>query len=604
MRGFSPSILTRSLVLALVATPLFADRPPLAGPELQLLRDAQDQRVQIASEKLHAQRSELGLDAAHAFQFRTAHTDEFGETHARFKQTYLGVPVWEGEVITHLNASGQYREPTLHTFPHIFLSVDPALSATEALAATHADLRPKGPYAIEPTAELVVLSEAVPALRPGARAKNLETAKASEIEQQVLRYTLAWHVHTELENGTEETRHVDYMVNAHTGALLKQWDTLHTGKPGGGGGGTTAPATGTGTSQWYGPVQLNTVLGGTTYQLSDTTRPGSGANSTYNLNNKTSGTGTLYTDSDNAWGNGLWYSGTSISTTSPTGQTAAVDAHRGLQATWDFYKNVFKRTGIDDKGKAAYSRVHYSRNYDNAFWSDSCFCMTYGDGNSTGSHGEADLDTVGHEVSHGVCAAEANLTYSGESGGLNEASSDILGTMVEFWVLGGGGSSIPDSGSITVGTQVISANYKLFENSWNHFDSLGISQGLRWMHRPYKDGMSPDFWSSTLGKLDVHYSSGVANHFFYLLAHGNSADPATYPDDPSPMTNDVTSIKGIGNDKAARIWYRALTVYMGQGTDYQGARTATLQSAADLFGGTTSTEYATVNKAWLAVNVR
>ena len=43
------------------------------------------------------------------------------------------------------------------------------------------------------------------------------------------------------------------------------------------------------------------------------------------------------------------------------------------------------------------------------------------------------LDVAGHEMTHGVTSRTANLTYSGESGGLNEATSDIFGTMVEFY---------------------------------------------------------------------------------------------------------------------------------------------------------------------------
>jgi Zn-dependent metalloprotease len=122
------------------------------------------------------------------------------------------------------------------------------------------------------------------------------------------------------------------------------------------------------------------------------------------------------------------------------------------------------------------------------------------------------------------------------------------------------------------------------------------------MHKPSRDGASPDFWSSTLGSLDVHYSSGVANHFFFLLAHGSQID-ALSENEQSPMTNGVTGITGIGNDKAARIWYRALTTYMTSATKYAGARAATLSAAADLYGAT-STEYATVALAWKAVNVQ
>jgi len=598
VRSPLPYLLTRALALGLVALPLAAGHP--------VSRDAQDPLVQAAHGYLHGRRADLGMDHRTTFVYRKGRTDEVGETHARFHQHYQGVRVWQGDAITHTDAKGAHKAPTLAVFSHIDINTNPSIQASEALATAHGDLMPKGPYANDPTAELVVLPHTYRALKAGAKAASLEHAKASEIEDRVLEYQLAWHVHTELENGPEETKHVDYLISAHSGAILKSWNTLHTAKPGGGGTTTTKPAVGTGTSQWYGPVTLNTVgvyaSGATTpssYQLTDTTRPASGGNSTYDLAGRTSGTGTIYSDANNAWGNGIWYGSGSYTTTSETGQTAAVDAHRGLQATWDFYKTVFGRNGINNAGKAAYSRVHYSRNYDNAFWSDSCFCMTYGDGNSTGSHGEADLDTVGHEVSHGVCATEANLTYSGESGGLNEASSDILGTMVEFWVLGGAsGSTIPNAAGSATTNGGKYANYKLFENSWAHSYP---NDALRWMHKPSRDGASPDAWSSTLGSLDVHYSSGVANHFFFLLAHGPSIDTLTGPE-ASPVVAGTTAPTPIGNDKAARIWYKALCDHMTSSTNYAGARKATLDAAALLYGSG-SPEYNAVAAAWTCVGV-
>ncbi|WP_448957298.1 M4 family metallopeptidase, partial [Klebsiella michiganensis] len=88
-------------------------------------------------------------------------------------------------------------------------------------------------------------------------------------------------------------------------------------------------------------------------------------------------------------------------------------------------------SGIRGDGQGAYSRVHYGNNYVNAFWDDSCFCMTYGDG-SGNSNPLTSLDVAAHEMSHGVTSATADLVYSGESGGLNEATSDIFATAVEF----------------------------------------------------------------------------------------------------------------------------------------------------------------------------
>ena len=133
-------------------------------------------------------------------------------------------------------------------------------------------------------------------------------------------------------------------------------------------------------------------------------------------------TGTLFTDADNAWGTG----------SNSNRQTAAVDADFGVGATWDFYKNTFGRNGIKNDGKGARSLVHVGTNWVNASWSDTCFCMRYGDGDGVSYGPLVSLDVAGHEMTHGVTSATAGLAYRRESGGLNESTSDVMGTMVEF----------------------------------------------------------------------------------------------------------------------------------------------------------------------------
>ena len=99
----------------------------------------------------------------------------------------------------------------------------------------------------------------------------------------------------------------------------------------------------------------------------------------------------------------------------------------------------------------------------------------------------------------------------------------------------------------------------------------------------------------------MHYSSGVGNHFFYLLAEGSGAKTIGGVAHNSPTCNGST-VTGIGRDAAGRIWYRALTVYMTSSTNYAGARTATLNAARDLYGAG-STQYNAVAAAWSAVSV-
>ncbi len=547
----------------------------LAAPALLGARP--DGLASEAQRHLDARVYDLGLNRDHSFALKNAFEEPSGEAHVRMRQFYKGVRVMGGEAIVHMTG-GRVYDRTDALVRGLSLNVTPALGRAEALAAADRVLAPKGAYTVAPTAELVIAqvdSEVV--TRGGSRT--------------VTRPVLAYHVHTELENA-QETRHTDFLVDARTGAVLESWNTLH-----------TAGASGTGNSQYSGTVALatNSATGG--YELRDMTRGTGGtfgANVVTNLNHATSGNGTLYTDADNTWGDGANYVEGS-STTAANGETAAVDAAYGVQQTWDYYKNVFGRNGIDGAGTATYSRVHYSNSYDNAFWSDSCFCMTYGDGSSFQTL--TSIDVAGHEMSHGVCARTANLTYRGESGGLNEANSDIMGTMVEFMGHGGGTTTIPNYTAIggtisTVGGVVPAANYLIGEQ----LETASFKHPLRWMYKPSLDGKSPDAWSKSLGRLDVHYSSGVANHFYFLLAHGSQID-AFSGNLQSPMANGVTSVTGVGNDKAARIWYRALTVYMTSSTNYASARTATLNAAKDLYGAT-SAEYTAVNTAWLAVNVK
>ncbi|MFE6840501.1 M4 family metallopeptidase, partial [Streptomyces sp. NPDC057705] len=320
-------------------------------------------------------------------------------------------------------------------------------------------------------------------------------------------------------------------------------------------------------SQYSGSVTLDTTQSGASYSLTDGIR---GGHKTYDLNGGTTGTGSLFTDADDKWGDGL-----------PSNrQTAAADAHYGAAVTWDFYKSELGRNGIAGDGKAAYSRVHYGNAYVNAFWSDACFCMTYGDG-AANQKPLTSLDVAGHEMSHGLTAATAKLNYSRESGGLNEATSDILGTSVEFFA-----NNPADVGDYLIGEKI---------------DIRGNGTPLRYMDKPSKDGASADYWSKTVGRLDVHNSSGVANHFFYLLSEGSGAKTVNGVSYNSP-TYDGSTVTGIGRTKAYKIWYKALSTYMTSTTNYAGARTATLQATADLYGST-SAEYQQVAAAWKAVNV-
>ncbi|MFG2818052.1 M4 family metallopeptidase [Kitasatospora sp. NPDC048365] len=496
----------------------------------------------LAGTQIPAAAKALGLSGQEQLVVKDAIVDADGSRHLRYERTLGGLPVLGGDLVVHQDAKGNVKG----TDRAVKGTVAPA-SLTPKLTADQAVAKASGAVA----ATVGVAKDADEAALTSvtkAGSAQLVVWAASGAPRLAYRTT----VEGMRADGTPSSQLI--VTDAASGEVLSTHEQVQT-------------AAGTGNGVFVGNVPLTTTLSGSTYQLKDATR---GGQYTTNLANKTSGKGTLYTDADNAWGTGA------VS----NGQSAAVDAQYGAAATWDFYKNTFGRAGIRGDGVGAYSRVHYGRNYVNAFWDDSCFCMTYGDGASN-THPLTELDVAGHEMSHGVTANTAGLNYSGESGGLNEATSDIFGTMVEFY------ANLPkDNPDYLIG-ELININ--------------GDGTPLRYMDKPSKDGGSADYWSSTVGSKDVHYSSGVANHFFYLLAEGSGAKTINGVSYNSPTSNGST-LTGIGRDKAAQVWYRALSVYMTSTTNYAGARTATLNAAKDLYGAG-STEYNAVAAAWSGVNV-
>ncbi|MFI6150719.1 M4 family metallopeptidase [Streptomyces sp. NPDC051109] len=499
----------------------------------------------------------LSLGAEEQLVVKDVIKDADGTVHTRYERTYAGLPVLGGDLVVHRAADGAVKAVT---------------KATEADIKV-ASLNPK----LNPTA---ATSAAVQA----AEAANTTGAATGDAPRKVIwaadgKPVLAYETFvTGIQRDGVTPSRLRVVTDANTGQKLYEAQLITdiadgiTAKSGSGAAqpsGASAAAAGTGVSQYSGTVSLNTTTSSKGYNLVDSVRGGS---STVDLKHRTGGTGTVFSDADNAWGNG-----------SPANnQTAAVDAAYGAAQTWDFYKNVLHRNGIKNDGRAPVSRVHYGNAYQNAFWDDQSFTITYGDGASN-QHPLTQLDVAGHEFSHGVTSATANLQYSGESGGLNEATSDIFGTAVEW-----NANNAQDRGDYLLGEKI---------------DIFGNGKPLRYQDQPSKDGRgSADYWSAGVGNLDVHYSSGVANHFFYLLSEGSGAKDVNGVHYDSP-TVDGSTVTGIGREKAVQIWYKALTAYFTSTTDYHGAREGTLKAAADLYGAN-SAEVKAVSAAWAGVNVK
>lgn len=332
-------------------------------------------------------------------------------------------------------------------------------------------------------------------------------------------------------------------VDAQTGKILFENHRIHN---------IDAPSSGT--TLYNGTRNFTADYTGSTYRLRQTSS-GNGIE-TYSLNN-----GTNYTSATDI----------TSSTNSFTSDPTANQAHWGAEQTYNFYKSKLGRNSYDNAGAVIKSYVHYSTNYPNAFWDGTR--MTYGDGDATYRPLVA-IDICGHEITHAVTEKSANLVYSNESGALNESFSDIFGETIENFVKG--------------------------TNDWLMSCDIGVSGcgAFRSMLNPnvYSD---PDtykgsFWYTGTGDNGgVHINSGVQNKWFYILVNGEIG------------TNDLGnaySVAGIGIDKASKIAYRNLTVYLSSSSVYADARIGAIQAAIDLFGAGSPEVIATTN-AWYAVGV-
>ena len=493
------------------------------------------------------------------FEVRDVIVDPDGTEHVRFDRFYAGLPVIGGDVVVH-SSKGQLKQASVTQLAPINLAGTIGKVGNRSVIRNAPDIG-------------------------NARVKRIATARFNSDVRRVddaelvvfardVTPTLAYAVRVYGKSNDVHGDAVLYYVDARTGAVLDAQDLIK-----------TAAATGTGRSLYYGNLTLTTDQTGTNaYRMLD---PGRGGGSVYDgrgLSSDEVEQATdlpIFTSSTNVWGNN----------TTTDRQTVAADIDYGLALTWDYYKTTHNRNGIFNDGRGVKSYAHVVFNTGsgttgaNAAWLSSRV-MAYGDGEPGTRLPKpvVSVDVAGHEMSHGVTEATANLNYSGDAGGLNESTSDIFGTLVKFYA-----NNPNDPGNYVIGARVVSG-------------------GLRKMYKQDLDGRSFSCYPSggfswSNPRHDPHFTSGVGNRLFYLLAEG-----PTVPSTDTGLTkaklvcNGDTTFTGLGREKAGKIWYRTLTVYLNANSSYPNARRASIQAANDLYGAN-SAESATVARAWSAVGV-
>jgi vibriolysin len=446
-----------------------------------------------AADMVHSRHEQaLGLDADSRLFLLDRKTD-LGVRNHRYQQTFRGLPIFGEHVVVNEDTSGNIS--TLFGRKVDGLARDiavgkPRLSSSRALAI----------------AKSAGLGNRVGFMRTSAEKSSL---MIHIDDNGVARKAYVVSYFADTRNGGAPTLPT-VIIDAENGRVLQQFDNLQHALIGTGPGGNTKT----------GQYEYGTNFGYLDVTQSGTTCTMNNANvKTVNLNHGTTGT-------------------TAFSYTCPRNTVKVIngafsplnDAHYFGSVIYNMYQAYLGQAPLTFQ---LTMKVHYSNSYQNAFWDGSS--MTFGDGGTT-FYPLVSLDVASHEVSHGYTSQNSNLTYSGQSGGINEAYSDIAGEAAEYYMRG--------TNDFLVGADIFKA-----------------AGALRYMANPTQDGVSIAHTSNYYAGLDVHYSSGIYNKAFHLLA----------------------TTAGWNTQKAFQVFARANDLYWTASTDFnQGV--CGVQTAASNLG--------------------
>ncbi len=257
-----------------------------------------------------------------------------------------------------------------------------------------------------------------------------------------------------------------------------------------------------------------------------------------------------------------------------TGDAAADEAYDGAGKTYDFYRRVFDRNSVDDRGLRLDSTVHYSTDFDNAQWNGRQ--MIYGDGDAKlFNRFTKCLDIIGHELTHGVTQYTANLEYNAQSGALNESFSDVFGILVKQYAL----KQTAAKSDWLIGAGLFTS--RVNGDAVRSMKAPGTAYDDKLIGRDPQPAHMRDYHKTSSDNGGVHINSGIPNHAFYRLA---------------------TLLGGRAWEVAGPIWYAALTRKLGSRAQFRDCANATYAAAGEIHGSGSEPQHA-VAEAWRAVGV-
>jgi len=492
--------------------------------------------------------------------------DEEGLTVMHVRQPYQGIPVYGAESVIEVNDDGTIAYFTDGFVRNVEVSATPAVTPEEAVATAAESL---GCAACTRRPIVDTLVRRIDGVdRLAYEVSMTTTSDASEFAQPI-----TW-------------------VDAHSGAILEQYEGLQSHEPVHGANKSMGPAL-----YEEGDVTLDTYwyhdkddcdISLEDYRLID---------SVHHVSTVTVA--------------GTWHSpaivpGAPVRSDSNSFADSIANAiHYNLGRTLEYYNSVHMRIGVDgNDGPSTFTNrfgycngefedvktfpaiAHYKESnksgelvdMNNAFWSPHGY-MAFGDGTGGNFTPFVSLDVAAHEATHGVTNYTSRLVYRGESGALNESFSDCMAAAVE--------SHYGVGQRFDIGERVCPGCPRRFLRSMQqpHASAVDCADNNP-DHVSERCGNPGDPPSSANDNGFVHSNSSIPNHAFYLLSVGGLHH----------LTN--IRVPTLGIERTARIWYVAFTTKVGPNTSFAGARAATLAVVR-----LSETETRAVELAWRAVGV-
>jgi Zn-dependent metalloprotease len=264
----------------------------------------------------------------------------------------------------------------------------------------------------------------------------------------------------------------------------------------------------------------------------------------------------------------------------PSDDQSVNEAYEGAGATYELFKQVYGRNSIDGRGMPIASTVHYGIGYDNAFWNGNQ--MVYGDGDEDlppeqrlFNRFTISMDIMGHELTHGITQYEAGLLYSGQSGALNEAISDIFGILVKQYYQ----NITVEESNWLIGTGLFTENVSGI--AIRSMKEPGTAYNDPILGKDPQPGHMDDYVNTIEDAGGVHINSGILNHAFYVMS---------------------IELGGKAWEKAGLIWYLTLSEKLFASADFNDAARLTYEAAGELYGNR-SQEQKAVRFGWQEVGL-